>query len=148
MNVDKKLMHRIFLLIAGGIAFGWLLLDTERAKAVFDGIWDLFSPFVAGAGIAFIFNVPMRIIENQLDGIRKTGLRRGLAIVLTLLCLVLIIMFVFELLIPQIRITVASLSERIPVFVERTAANLMVLMDEHPEMSSWIQEVLNLESLD
>ena len=148
MNVDKKLMHRIFILIAGGIAFGWLLLDTERAKAVFDGIWDLFSPFVAGAGIAFIFNVPMRIIENQLDGIRKTGLRRGLAIVLTLLCLVLIIMFVFELLIPQIRITVASLSERIPVFVERTAANLMVLMDEHPEMSSWIQEVLNLESLD
>ena len=81
MNIDKKLLHRIFLLIAGGIAFGWLLLDTSRAKAVFDAVWGLISPFVAGAGIAFVFNVPMRSIENQLDGIHKAGLRRGLATV-------------------------------------------------------------------
>lgn len=148
MHIDKKLMHRIFLLIAGGIAFGWLLLDTERVKDVFDSIWGLFSPFVVGAGIAFVFNVPMRIIENQLEGVHRTGLRRGFAIVLTILCLVLIIMFVFELLIPQIRLTVASLSEKIPVFAERTAGKLMVLMEEYPELSSWIQEAFNLQSLD
>ena len=148
MNIDKKLMHRIFLLIAGGIAFGWLLLDTDRAKAVFVGIWQLLSPFVLGAGIAFIFNVPMRIIENQLDGMKRAGLRRILAIALTILFLVLIIMFVFELLIPQIRLTVASLSERIPGFIERTANSLMKLMEENPELSAWIQEQLDLESLD
>lgn len=148
MTIDKKLMHRIFLLIAGGIAFGWLLLDTDRAKAVFVGIWQLLSPFVLGAGIAFIFNVPMRIIENQLDGMKRVGLRRILAIALTILFLVLIIMFVFELLIPQIRLTVASLSERIPGFIERTANSLMKLMEENPELSAWIQEQLDLESLD
>lgn len=148
MNIDKKLMHRIFLLIAGGIVFGWLLLDTDRAKQVFLGIWQLISPFILGAGIAFIFNVPMRIIENQLDGVHKLGLRRMLAIGLTILFLVLIIMFVFELLIPQIRLTAISLSERIPSFIERTANSLMVLMEENPEMSAWIQEQLDLESLD
>lgn len=148
MNIDKKLMHRIFLLIAGGIVFGWLLLDTDRAKQVFLGIWQLISPFILGAGIAFIFNVPMRIIENQLDGVHKLGLRRMLAIGLTILFLVLIIMFVFELLIPQIRLTAISLSERIPGFIERTANSLMVLMEENPEMSAWIQEQLDLESLD
>lgn len=148
MNIDKKLMHRIFLLIAGGIVFGWLLLDTDRAKLVFQGVWQLISPFILGAGIAFIFNVPMRIIENQLDGVHKLGLRRMLAIGLTILFLVLIIMFVFELLIPQIRLTAISLSERIPGFIERTANSLMVLMEENPEMSAWIQEQLDLESLD
>lgn len=148
MNIDKKLMHRIFLLIAGGIVFGWLLLDTDRAKLVFQGVWQLISPFILGAGIAFIFNVPMRIIENQLDGVHKLGLRRMLAIGLTILFLVLIIMFVFELLIPQIRLTAISLSERIPSFIERTANSLMVLMEENPEMSAWIQEQLDLESLD
>lgn len=148
MNIDKKLMHRIFLLIAGGIVFGWLLLDTDRAKQVFLGVWQLISPFILGAGIAFIFNVPMRIIENQLDGVHKLGLRRMLAIGLTILFLVLIIMFVFELLIPQIRLTAISLSERIPSFIERTANSLMVLMEENPEMSAWIQEQLDLESLD
>ena len=140
-------MHRIFLLIAGAIVFAWLVLDTARATALFSGVWDLFSPFAAGAAIAFIFNVPMRSIENQLGDIRKTGLRRGLAIVLTILCLVLIIMFVFELLIPQIRLTLKSLSEKIPAFIDRTAQSLMVLIEENPDLGIWIQQAFNLESL-
>lgn len=147
MHIDKKLMHRIFLLIAGAIIFAWLVLDTARATALFSGVWDLFSPFAAGAAIAFIFNVPMRSIENQLGDIRKTGLRRVLAIVLTILCLVLIIMFVFELLIPQIRLTLASLSEKIPAFIDRTAQKLMVLIEENPDLGIWIQDTFQLESL-
>ena len=147
MHIDKKLMHRLFLLIAGAIVFAWLVLDTARATALFGQIWDLFSPFVAGAAIAFIFNVPMRAIENQLDGIHKTGLRRGLAIILTILFLVLIIMFVFELLIPQIRETLAALSEKIPAFIDRTAQRMMVLIEENPDLGIWIQEAFNLESL-
>ena len=148
MHIDKRLMHRIFGLIAGTIVFAWLVLDTDRATALFHAVWDLIAPFVAGAGIAFIFNVPMRSIENQLEGIHKESVRRTLAILLTLFCLILIIMFVFELLIPQIRLTLVSLTEKIPVFVDRTAQNLMVLMEENPELSRWIQEAFHLESLD
>ena len=147
MHIDKKLMHRIFGLIAGAIVFAWLVLDTARASALFQRVWELFSPFVLGAAIAFIFNVPMRSIENQLSDIRKTGLRRGLAIVLTILCLVLLIMFVFELLLPQIRLTLASLSEKIPAFIDRTAQNMMELMEANPDLGIWIQDAFNLESL-
>ena len=147
MHIDKKLMHRLFLLAAGCIVFAWLVLDTARATVVFTTIWDLIAPFVGGAGIAFIFNVPMRAIERQLDGIHKEGLRRTLAILLTILCLVLVIMFVFELLIPQIRLTVASLTETIPAFVDRTAQNLVALNEEYPEIGAWVQEAFNLESL-
>ena len=148
MHIDKKLMHRIFLLIAGCIVFAWLVLDTSRASKLFYTVWDLIAPFVAGAGIAFIFNVPMRAIETQLEGMKKNGLRRGLALILTLLCLVLVIMFVFELLIPQIRLTVASLSEKIPSFVDRTAQKLMVMVADNPELGTWILETFNLQSLD
>ena len=147
MHIDKKLMHRIFGLIAGAIVFAWLVLDTARATLLFNRIWDLLSPFVAGAAIAFIFNVPMRAIENQMGDIRKPGLRRGLAIVLTILCLVLLVMFVFELLLPQIRLTLVSLSEKIPAFIDRTAQRMMVLIEENPDLGIWIQEAFNLESL-
>ena len=140
-------MHRIFGLIAGAIVFAWLVLDTARATALFERIWELFSPFVAGAAIAFIFNVPLRAIENQLGDIRKIGLRRGLAIVLTIFCLVLVIMFVFELLIPQIRLTLASLSGKIPGFIDRTAQKLVRLVEENPDLGIWIQEAFDLESL-
>ena len=147
MHIDKKLMRRIFVLIAGAIVFAWLVLDTARATAMFDQIWDLFAPFVAGAAIAFVFNVPMRAIENQLKDIRNVGVRRGLAIVLTLFFLVLIIMFVFELLLPQIRETLVSLSAKIPAFIDRTAQKLMLLVEENPDIGIWIQETFHLESL-
>lgn len=148
MHIDKKMMHKLFLLVAGCILFAWLVLDTARATALFQAVWGLFSPFVVGAGIAFVFNVPMRAIENQLEGMRRERLRRGMAIVLTVLCLVLIVMFVFELLVPQLRLTVASLTEKIPAFVERTANNLKLLAEDNPELSAWIQETFKLQSLD
>ena len=147
MHIDKKLMRRIFVLIAGAIVFAWLVLDTARATAMFDQIWDMFAPFVAGAAIAFVFNVPMRAIENQLKDIRNLGVRRGLAIVLTLFGLVLIIMFVFELLLPQIQETLVSLSAKIPAFIDRTAQKMMLLVEENPNIGIWIQETFNLESL-
>ena len=148
MKIDKSVLKKLFVLAAGCILFAWLVLDTARATAMFSTVWNLISPFVVGAGIAFVFNVPMRAIERQLADIRRAGFRRLLSIVLTILCLVLIIMFVFELLIPQIRLTVASLSQTIPVFIEGLAAKLMVMMKDHPELRAWIQETLNLESLD
>lgn len=147
MHFDKRAMSSLFLLIAGCIVFGWLVLDTARAKTVFDTVWNLISPFVAGAGIAFIFNVPMRIIEHQLDGIHRLGIRRAFAIIMTILALILVIMFVIELLVPQIQLTWTSLSEKIPAFIDRTANSLMLLMDDYPDLSIWIQEGLNLQNL-
>ena len=148
MKIDKSVLKKLFVLAAGCILFAWLVLDTARATAMFSTVWNLISPSVVGAGIAFVFNVPMRAIERQLADIRRAGFRRLLSIVLTILCLVLIIMFVFELLIPQIRLTVASLSQTIPVFIEGLAAKLMVMMQDHPELRAWLQEALKLESLD
>ena len=148
MHIDKKLMHRIFGLIAGAIVFAWLVLDTSRATKLFTTVWDLIEPFVVGAGIAFIFNVPMRAIENQMEHMKKAGIRRGLSIILTILCLVLVIMFVFELLLPQLRLTIAALTEKIPAFVDRTAKKLMELAAENPQLGIWIQETFNLKSLD
>ena len=147
MNFDKKLMHRMFFFVAGCIVFAWLILDTARATALALKIWDLIAPFAVGAGIAFVFNVPMRAIENSLRDIRRPGLRRTLAILLTVFLLVLVIMFVFELLIPQIRQTVASLTERIPAFVERVTIMLREQIEENPELGVYIQQAFNLESL-
>ncbi|MCI6936435.1 MAG: AI-2E family transporter [Candidatus Faecousia sp.] len=148
MRIDKSVIKKLFVLIACCILFAWLVLDTARATALFSAIWNLISPFVVGAGIAFVFNVPMRAIERQLADLHRPGFRRALSIVLTILCMVLIIMFVIEMLVPQIRLTVESLSQTIPVFIEGLAAKLMVMMQDHPEMRDWIQEALKLESLD
>ena len=148
MHMDKKMMHRLFLLVAGCLVFAWLLLDTARATAMLTGIWDLISPFFTGAVIAFIFNVPMRAIENQLTDIHKPGLRRTLAIVLTIASLILVIMFVVELLVPQVTLTVESLSAKIPSFLERTGTMLTAWLDQNPAMKDWIMDFTNLGTND
>lgn len=148
MQFDKKMLHKLFLLAAGCLVFAWILLDTARAGMAVKAVWGLISPFVVGAAIAFVFNVPMRAIERQLEGIHKTELRRGLSILLTIAALILVLMFVVELLVPQIRVTVATLAQQIPPFIEQTAGKLMNLMDEHPELKDWILEATNLQSLD
>ena len=147
MQIDKKLLRKLFLLAAGCLVFAWILLDTEQASSA-KSLWNLISPFVAGAVIAFVFNVPMRAIERQLDGIHKEGLRRVLSIVLTIAALALVVMFVVEMLAPQIQVTVAALTERIPTFIEQTSAKLVKLMDDNPDMKAWIMDIANLESLE
>ena len=73
---------------------------------------------------------------------------RGFSLALTVAALALVITFVVELLVPQIRLTIDSLSQQIPAFVEKTAARLVVLMNEHPELKEWILEALNLQSIE
>ena len=148
MHIDKKLMHRIFLLIMGSIVFAWLILDTARASLLFNRVWDLIAPFVLGAAIAFVFNVPMRAVEKHLEDVSNPGLRRTFAILLTIAIMVLVIMFVVELLVPQISATIDTLSAKIPSFVDRTATTLMLWLDENPELQEWVYETTNLESID
>ena len=148
MHIDKKVMKSLFFLAGGCILLVWLLLYTEQVTGLIGYIWKLISPFVVGAGIAFVFNVPMRAIERQLEGIRKPGLRRILAILLTLGALILVLAFVVELLIPQIQSTVESLAVTIPQFVKRQAANLMTWLSEHPELQEWVMANTELENID
>ncbi len=146
--MDKKVLRNLFFVAGGCVVLAWILLDTERVTGLLSGIWNLFSPFVAGSAIAFVFNVPMRAIENQLEGVRKEGLRRGMAILLTLAALVLIVFFVVELLVPQIQMTVDTLKVTIPAFITRTAEGLVVFLNENPELKVWIKEIPNLETID
>ena len=148
LHIDKKILRNLFFVAGGCVVLAWILLDTERVTGLLSGVWSLIAPFVAGAAIAFVFNVPMRAIEQQLEGVRKEGLRRGMSIILTIAALALIIVFVVELLVPQIKLTVDSLRQTIPAFVERTAAKLMILMDENPEVKAWVKDALNLETLE
>ena len=147
MHIDKKLLQKLFVFVAGAMVFGWVLLDTQRVKLMLDYIWSLLSPFAVGAVIAFVFNVPMRAIEMQLCDVRKESLRRGLSIILTIAAMLLVIFFVVELLVPQIQLTIASLQEKIPAFVDRTAQKLMVFMADNPQIQEWVQDALKMETI-
>ena len=123
MHFDKKTVRNIFFIAVGAIAFYWVLNETEQFKSLWTALTGMFSPFVLGAAIAFILNVPMRVVEKPLKFIQNESLRRTAAIILTLLIMVLAITCVVLLLIPQITKTIQLLIPKLIDFVLRVEAS-------------------------
>lgn len=148
MEINKKTLRSVFWGAAGCIFLYWLLHETERVAMFFRAIFGILSPFIAGAAIAFVLNVPMRAIEKTLKGIKKPGLRRGLAILLTFLAVLLCLTGVIYLLIPQITATVESLISKLPDFVERVRETGLAFLNDHPELMDWLSEYTSFDSID
>ena len=102
MNIEKKTLQKLFFAAAGCVVLYWLLHETERFQSVWEKIYGILSPFVLGAALAFILNVPMRAFERWLKGMKKDGLRRALAMLMTFLAIGLVLYGVFQLLIPPV----------------------------------------------
>ncbi len=139
MNLDKKTLKNIFLWVLGVVVCYWLLTETERAAKLWNIISGILAPFAAGAGLAFVLNVPMRGIEAKLQGVKSGQLRRGLALVLTLLVVALVIAGVFMLLVPQINKTIEDIVAQLPGFFTNIQKGVQGFLNDHPEIREYIQ---------
>ena len=148
MEISKKTLQRIFIGVASCILLYWLLHETERVKNVFTTLETLFAPFIIGAALALILNVPMRSIERLLKKIPNPGARRILSIVLTLVALLLVLAFVFYMLIPQVGSTVEALVAQLPVFFKQVQDRFNEYLLEHPDIMEWVTANTDLEKLD
>lgn len=148
MHIEKKTLRSIFLGVLGCIFLYWLLHETERVKAVFGVIKEIVFPFVLGATLAFILNVPMRAIENQLKGIKKDGLRRLVSILLTFLAVLIVLTGVFWLLIPQLIETIESLVPKLYLFFTNMETGVKGFLNDNPELMEWVVSNTDFEKLD
>ena len=148
MNIDKKTIRNLFLIAAGCICFYFVLNETDKLKAAWSGLLGLLSPFLLGAAIAFILNVPMRAIEDKLSKLKSDGLRRATAILLTLLAFVVVIVGVVLLLIPQIGETFEILIPKIVTFFQRVQEMVLGFLRENPDLLNTVSSFIDLETLD
>ena len=144
----KKALKYIFVGVIGCIIVYWLLHDTERVSRMYQTVLGILSPFIVGAVLAFIVNVPMRAIEGLLKKIKNNQLRRILAATITLILVLLVIAGVFWLLIPQLVDTVISLGPKLQAFLVNTEKKLQVLLADNPKLQEWLVENLNLGKFD
>ena len=148
MELNKKTIKTVFLGVAGCIVLYWLLHETQRMTALLKGGISILAPFIAGAVVAFILNVPMRAVEGWLKGVKNAGFRRALAMIITILLVILVLIGVFYLLIPQIINTVESLVDTLPDFFNRVYNQAMAFLADHPEAMQWLSDNTDFEKLD
>lgn len=148
MELNKKTVRTLIIGAIGCIVLYWLLHETARIAAVLRGAWAILSPFFIGAAIAFVLNVPMRAVERRLSKIQKDGLRRAVAIIITLVIILLVLAGIIYLLIPQVGKTVETLVEKLPVFFNSSVEKIKAFLDKHPEFLEMLQENTDLENID
>ena len=90
-EIKKKTLIKAFFVVAACIILYWLLHETERVKNAYNVVSSIFKPFVLGAALAFVLNVPMRVFEKFLKFVKRDKLRRILAVVLTLIAFLLVV---------------------------------------------------------
>lgn len=146
--MDKKTLRRIFLGVFACIILYWLLHETERVRSAYNMVSGVVFPFVLGASLAFILNVPMRGIEGLLKGIKNGRLRRLTSVILTFVALGLVLTGVFLLLIPQLYETVRSLIPQLSTFVLNTINFINNYLNENPEILAWVVENTDFETFD
>lgn len=134
--------------MVGCIVLYWLLHETERLVSVLNTITGVLSPFIVGAALAFVLNVPMRGIESLLKKVKNRGLRRALAIVLTLIVVALVLYGTFCLLIPQLGETFESIAKQLPEFFKRVQNKVTIYLENHPEVLQWLSDYTDFNSID
>ncbi len=147
-EVNKKTLRNVFIGVVACIFLYWLLHETDRVQGLLAIISGVLSPFVLGASIAFVINVPMRAIEGGLKGIKKNGLRRLLAVFLTFVAFLLVLAGVFWLLIPQLAQTVQSLLPKLYDFALRLETWFYEFLNDNPDLLKWFTENTDLGNLD
>lgn len=148
MQMDKKQIKMLVLGAMSCILLYWFLNDMERVKAMVGGFFGMIQPFLVGACIAFVLNVPMRAIEKQVRKIPNLPADRTISILLTLLVLVLVVLLVINLLIPQVRETAQIIARQLPPFINRVEWNIQNFLRENPQIQRWLWENTDMEDFD
>lgn len=144
MQLDKKdiekLLRKVFLGVIGCIVVYWLLHDTERVGSIYNLIMNILSPFIVGAVLAFILNVPMRAYEKMLKKIKNFSLRRTVAASLAFVTVFLLLVGVCLLLIPQLIETIQTLIPTLETFFTKTWDWVKELLKDNPDLLNKLNE--------
>ena len=129
MDLNRKNTKKILLIITFTVVLCALLINFGDVLQWLGFLWGVCYPFALGGAFAFCMNIPMSFFERKLfAGIQSDtkkshkilkALARPICIVLTLLCVVLIIAIVVGVLVPQLRVTYASVGTAMTEFIPR-----------------------------
>ena len=117
--MEQKRFRNWFALGSSLLA-AWFLLQRFDALAGFvSKLWMILSPFVLGAAIAFVLNVPMRFLETRVLKVmdRKAWLskaKRPVALALVLILTLLVVYLLMSLIVPEVISTLETIARAIP----------------------------------
>ena len=168
MNWDKKDIINICKIVAFGIILYWLLQNLAGFGNAFKNLCGILSPFIVGAAIAFVVNIPMTLLETRkirlvkvngkklrrikfedtLQEERKVSKwKRLVSILISLIIIILIIVGVVFLVIPELINVIGNIINYLPELVNNLAHLTKKTIEDYPSIETTLTNLqINFES--
>lgn len=122
MDLNKKNMKRIALLIAFGLLLYWGLNHPGQAGQMLSTVFSIFLPFLLGGCLAFLLNVILRPVEPGLAAAPgengtapgKNRAQRPVCLLVSTLLLVGVVFAIFFIVVPALKDSVVNFVSLLP----------------------------------
>ena len=140
----KKWAKIIFIAL-----FGYIIVDNISVVGeVIKTILNIMSPFVVGAAIAFILNLPMGFFEEKLSKFKtkkgkklSKGFIRTVSLILAIVVITLVLTIIVNLILPEIINIITLLIEKLPYYgaeIKNIASNIT---KDFPQINETIKNI-------
>lgn len=144
---EKMKQIRKLMVLAAVLALAVIYSEKVLGGAAF--LLGIMRPFIYGGGVAFVLNIPMKMIEEKLLGRRKKKAaarwKRPLSMVLSLALIVLVLAVVIGMVLPQIALTAAEVGRKVPAFMEQMIQEFERLAKDEPALADWVGRLESME---
>lgn len=143
MELNRDTINKIRGLILFTVITVIVGINYIKVLGLLAAAVNMAAPFILGAAIAFVLNVPMRRIESSLSHVLKKGSRllRPVSMALSILLVAGALFLVMFVVAPQLVRTLLGLQSSIPVFFGEVRQWLEQLFAENPQI------LINMEQI-
>ena len=138
--MNKETIKALRGLMIFAVCLVLAVLHLDKVFIALGVIIRIFRPFIIGAAVAFVINIPMRAMETKLfakQG-KLTKWKRIISFLLSVLGITLVFWAVYMLIIPQLGETISELAVKIPAFLKEAVKVLQEVSDNNPQIQEYI----------
>lgn len=143
MELNRDTINKIRGLILFTVITVIVGINYIKVLGLLAAAVNMAAPFILGAAIAFILNVPMRRIESSLSHVLKKSSRllRPVSMALSILLVAGVLFLVMFVVAPQLVRTLLGLQSSIPVFFGEVRQWLEQLFAENPQILTNMERI-------
>ena len=144
MDLNAGNMKKIKRLILFTAVVCLIVIKIEVVLKSGTFLLEMTKPFLIGAAIAFVLNIPMSAIEKRLfarrHNFRYEGMKRPVSILLALIAIVLVFVLGVMIVVPQISKTMGDLGNKIPQFLVNAQMYLEQTFASQPQLLALLEK--------
>ncbi len=116
-----------------------VVMNLDKVIAAIGFVLAILRPFLIGAAVAFVINIPMKAIEGKLFASENKlyKWKRPISFGLAILSIVLVLWLVSQLIFPQLGATFSELAVKIPVFLRDSLKLLQEAFEDNPQLQEY-----------